>query len=364
MRILNVIGPINNLSYGNICCNLVDNLVKQGVKVCLKPIGGINYIDDHLVKSVKTSLENPQDEISSNLIIWHHNQLSQFKKENCLNIGFPIFEIDKFDENDVKNLNGMNNIFVTCNWYAKILKNYTDRPIDIVNLGVNEKLFNGKISKKKNYFNDERLTFINIGKWEIRKGHDVLPIILKKALNQFPVKTRLVLLTFNRFISNQDHLDWENYYNKELKGCGIEVIINRVKEHSQVAEIMAASDIGLFPSRAEGWNMGLHEMLSLGKTCLVNNFSAHTEYCTSQNSILIGDNGNLEIEDCFDGQWFFGKGSWVKYTDNLIDKWVEAVRRVVYEDFRIKQEIVVDSVKHLTWENSAKQIIKNIWQNF
>lgn len=357
MRTLNITGPINNLSYGNVCCNLVDNLVKQGIQVNLKPIGGINYIDDNLVNSVKIALSNKQDEKSPHIIIWHHGQLNKHKIEKTLNIGFPIFEVNSFTKEEISDFNSMDMIFVTCKWYQEILKQYYEKPIKIVNLGVNKEIFNNKISIK-----NDKLTFLNIGKWEIRKGHDILPKILSKALYKSPVETRIIMLAYNSFLSNDEHNAWCNFYKKNLIRCNTELIVNRVREHKQVSQIIQESDIGLFPSRAEGWNMGLHEMLTLGKTCLVSNFSAHTEYCTQDNSILIGDAEKSELEPCFDGQWFFGNSSWLKFDETLINKWVKAVQDVV-SGVRIKQENIIDSMKYLTWENSVRQIKKHLWQN-
>lgn len=358
MRTLNITGPINNLSYGNVCCNLVDNLVKQGIQVNLKPIGGINYIDDNLVNSVKIALSNKQDDKSPHIIIWHHGQLNKHKIEKTLNIGFPIFEVSNYTHEEIKDFNSIEKIFVTCDWYKKILQKYIDKEIKIINLGVNNNIFNYKNNIKTN-----KLTFLNIGKWEIRKGHDILPKILSKALYKSPVNTRIIMLAYNPFLSDEEHKKWETFYKKQLCNCNIEIIINRVKNHKQVAEIINQSDIGLFPSRAEGWNMGLHEMLTCGKTCIVSNFSAHTEYCNKDNSILIGNQENLELEDCFDGQWFFAQSHWLKFTDTMIDEWADSIKDVVFNQKRIKQEVVVDSVKHLTWENSTKEIIKYLWQN-
>lgn len=366
MRIVNISGPINNLSYGNICCNLTDSLVKQGIQVNLKPIGGISYIDDNLVDSVKKSLNNSQDEKTPHIIIWHAGQLSQFKKEKCLNYGFPVFELDRFSQNEIDDLNNIDEIITTCGWYKNILQKNVNKKINIINLGVDNSVFNpNRKIEDISFVNKERLTFLNIGKWEIRKGHLVLPKILSKTLKQFPVKfkSRLIMMAYNSFLSDYEHQKWESFYKKELKGFDIEIIINRVKSHSQVADIIQSSDIGLFPNLAEGWNMGLHEMLSMGKSCVVSNYSAHTEYCNNENSILIGNSDNIETEEAFDGQWFFGQGNWLKFTDTLINEFSTKLTNLIKNKSLIKQEIIVNSVKHLTWENSAKNIIKLLWQN-
>ena len=53
------------------------------------------------------------------------------------------------------------------------------------------------------------------------------------------------------------------------------------------------ADCGLFPARAEGWNLELLEMMACGKQVIATNYSAHTEFCTKENSILIESDENI-----------------------------------------------------------------------
>ena len=57
---------------------------------------------------------------------------------------------------------------------------------------------------------------------------------------------------------------------------------------------MAKTDCGVFPARAEGWNLELLEMMSCNKPVIATNYSAHTEFCDDKNCMLI-DIEDMEI---------------------------------------------------------------------
>ena len=50
---------------------------------------------------------------------------------------------------------------------------------------------------------------------------------------------------------------------------------------------MSQVDCGVFPSRAEGRNLELLEMMSAGKHVITTDYSAHTEFCTKDNAGLV-----------------------------------------------------------------------------
>ena len=64
---------------------------------------------------------------------------------------------------------------------------------------------------------------------------------------------------------------------------------------------MAQTDCGIFPSRAEGWNLELLEMLACIKSVITTHYSAHTEFCDDVNSDLVEIK---ETELAYDGKWF------------------------------------------------------------
>ncbi len=190
---------------------------------------------------------------------------------------------------------------------------------------------------------------MTIGKWETRKGHDVLHKIFKAA---FPKEQDVELWCFayNPFLSSEEKQRWENNYRVELG--------NRVKFFPRVnnlTQYIQMAHCGIFLSRAEGWNLGLLEMMAMGKYVITTNCSAHTEFCNNDNSNLVQID---ELEPAYDGKWFFNTGNWAKLGKNQIDQSIEYLRKaygLFYENKRVN-EAGIETGKQFTFENTSKVI--------
>jgi len=123
-----------------------------------------------------------------------------------------------------------------------------------------------------------------------------------------------------------------------------------------VYKVMAKVDCGIFPSRAEGWNLELLEMISCGKNVITTNYSAHTEFCSPENSFLV----NIEnTESAFDGKWFNGKiGNWASISKKEIDCFVEYMRHV--HSAKPTNSNGHETGKKFSWLNSARSILKYV----
>ena len=120
---------------------------------------------------------------------------------------------------------------------------------------------------------------------------------------------------------------------------------------------MAQTDCGVFPARAEGWNLELLEMMSCGKQVIATNYSAHTEFCNHNNCLLI-DTDN--VEPAQDGKWFFGQGNWAKIEQKQFHSLVEHMRMI--HDLKQSGKLNINSsgietAVKFSWENTAKEIV-------
>ena len=139
-------------------------------------------------------------------------------------------------------------------------------------------------------------------------------------------------------------------------------IIPRQPNQRDVYNIMNQSDCGVFPARAEGWNLELLEMMSCGKTVIATNYSAHTEFCNSDNSLLIDTN---DLEGAEDGVFFSGShGEWASFSESSKEQTIEHMRSV----HRLKNSdphglLNSDGIKtanQFTWQNSAQELINGL----
>jgi len=101
-------------------------------------------------------------------------------------------------------------------------------------------------------------------------------------------------------------------------------------------------------------------MMSCGKQIIATNYSAHTEFCTSSNSLLIDTNAK---EDAFDGKWFKGQGRWAKIEEEQITD-ISNSMRSVHEQKQSGKCLInkggIETAQKLSWENTANAIVSSL----
>ena len=346
---INVIAPINPLGYGVAGLNITKALSTL-TDVALWPIGQVQITskEDHdaILPLVNNTANFKHD--APCIKIWHQHDMAM-SVGNGERIGFPIFELDEFNEVEKHHLNSLDRIFVCSQWAKNVVINNIDISPEFVNvipLGVNTEIF-----KPVDASSSEKTIFFNCGKWEIRKGHDVLPSIFNSAFEEDD-NVELWMMTTNPFLSQEEDEKWKKMYTNTKLGKKIK-FIDRVETHEEVYNIMSKADCGIFPSRAEGWNLELLEMLACGKDVITTKYSAHTEFCNTDNAYLVDVD---EKEIAYDGKWFSGKcGSWGKLDECHLNIFAEKMKQV---HLKAKQQNTkgIKSANELSWQNSALAI--------
>jgi glycosyltransferase involved in cell wall biosynthesis len=349
---LNFTAPINELGYGVAGLNILKGLVRNGCNVSYWPIGqpSIHSQEDYDVYKMCTENSVMFNYEAPSLRLWHQHDMAQHIGSGK-RIGFPIFELDTFSELEKHNLDSLDNIIVCSKWAKSIIEKEVPNKkfrIGIAPLGVDTNIF----TPKQNPFPKQNKTiFLNIGKWEIRKGHDILIESFNKAFNEND-NVELWMMNHNPFLDEKQEKEWHSTYQDSKLGAKVK-IIPRVKTHMEVAAIMNIADVGVFPSRAEGWNLEALEMMALGKQVILTDYSAHTEFATDKNSKLI----NIEnTEPAYDGIWFRGQGEWAEIGEAQKEQLIEYMRECHKEKGKIN-EGGIETSKTFTWDNCAKSVM-------
>ena len=355
MQKLNMMCPINFTGYGITSYNIYKSL-RDNVDICLFPIGDAQIDSSENQTKIIEDI-NKQNYFDKNVTcfkIWHQFDLATRvgdKKYGAL----TFFEVDKLKQKEISMINNLDCVFVASNWGKNVLfDNNIKIPIYISPLGIDPLLFNNEINNLVQK-DKEKYIFLNIGKWEIRKGHDILVEVFNEAFtNQDNVE--LWMLNHNPFLSEEDNTAWHNLYKKSKLSEKIR-IISRINTHKDVAKLIALSDCGIFLSRAEGWNNEVPEFFALNKPVILTNYSAHTEYANSDNSYPI------HIDDLCpakDGKFFDGFGNWANIGDNQIEQTIEYMRYVYKNNIRTNPS-GLESVKNLTWKTTSQIIYSNLF---
>jgi len=355
---INIIAPINQLGYGVASLNIVKSLSSMA-NVALFPIGSPSDIKDEDVPFIKKALENAQlpDFKAPCIRVWHQHDMSQFVGKGQ-QIAFPFFELTKFSEREKHHLNNVDKIFVASQWAKNICLSELSQSEDniiVMPLGVDTDIF----KPASNVNQDKKTIFFNCGKWEKRKGHDILPIIFDEAFDADD-NVELWMMNHNPFLEARASEKWKNLYIDSKNGHKVR-FIDRAKTQEEVYNIMAKVDCGIFPSRAEGWNLELLEVMSCGKPVIATNYSAHTEFCNDENAHLIQID-NLEPAD--DGIWFNGSmGDWAKIEHKQISEFAKYMKHIY--DLKQNNQLQINTAgintsKKFSWDSLAKRITSNV----
>jgi glycosyltransferase involved in cell wall biosynthesis len=342
---LNLIGPINQLGYGVACLNTLKALQKEGVNVSFFPIGQPQVVTQEDAEAVKRGMESAKlfDPNAPCIRMWHQHDMAQFAGRGK-HIGFPIFELDTFNKLEKHHLNSCDELMVCSQWAKGITEAVVDCDVNIVPLGVDMNIFKPAPART-----DNKIIFFNCGKWEVRKGHDILIEAFRKVAKEYD-NVELWMMCTNPFNSPEEENRWRQLYNHpQVK------LIPRAETQVEVYNIMSQVSCGVFPSRGEGWNLELLEMMAVGKHVIATNYSAHTEFCTEENCGLVPIS---DTEPAFDGKWFFGQGNWAAINAFEIKSLVQNMKNIASKGNVEVNEVGIRTAKTFSWQNTAREIIK------
>lgn len=356
---LNLTAPINVLGYGVTGLNVLKGLVRNGCTVSYWPIGSPSVTNQEDAQLVRQCVDESKffDFNAPSIRIWHQNDMASHVGKGK-RIGFPIFELNKFSELEKHHLSSLDEVIVCSHWAKDIVEEQIpslQSKVHVAPLGVDRYIF---ADKQKS--NGNKTIFLNIGKWEVRKGHDILGEAFNKAFTK-DSDVELWMMNDNPFLQEEHQKEWHNLYLNTPLADKIK-IIPRVNTHEEVAEVMSRCDVGVFPSRAEGWNLEALEMMSMGKYVILTDYSAHTEFATHINAKLIQID---KTESAHDGIWFNGQGEWASFGESQMEQLVDSMRNLHEckqgdlkngRDNRNERGII--TAKQFSWENCAKKVME------
>ncbi len=371
MRNLNLFGPVTDRTgYGVFVLNLARELNKL-FTLTLTPRSQVqdpNIIRDPVLHECMERARDRFDYTAPGINIWHAHNMQQFYSGE--RIGFPIFEGDLIKEDAALHLMSLDRIAVTSKWAADVIKCNLDWPDDklaIINGGVDPLVFNDQdpVSIPAiDQFTGRKA--INVGKWEIRKGHEEIIrylSVLRPSLTFFGMwdnvfwpgwRDKCVELLYETGWSPVDHTKavWKTGTDTYL------VLLGWVNSHPQYAEILKKMDFAVFPYRAEGWCLPLHECMACGLPVVATNYSAPTEFLTEECGYLL-NNGTME--PIYDQVHFpdGGHGEWMVPDQ---DELTAGIDHLMNDETYAAQagRNAMKQAHKFTWEAAAKKLAEQL----
>lgn len=343
---INLVAPINNVSYGIVSLAILKELIKQGYVVSLFPIGpiGLENVEDK--QFVQLGLENAKffNPDAPSVRIWHQFDHSLFPGRGK-RFAFPIFELNKFNDHEKHHLTNVDEILVPSAWAKEVISsNGIKNPTHVVPLAVDTSVFHPLLEKKY-----KSTIFLNIGKWESRKGHDILLEAFCKAFGPDD-NVELWLMTENPFIGSKNE-EWKNKYLQSSMGHRVRFFPHLPGQNNMAKEINQA-DCGVFPTKAEGWCLPALEMMACGKEVIITNYSGQTEFCSTARLVDI-----TGMETANDGVWFDGRGEWSVPNVVTLIKHMQDVHQLKQSGKLQLNVANLEQASKFTWENTVKKLV-------
>lgn len=352
---INFYSAIGYTGYGMAGINFL-RCLSDNHDVALFPIGQLHpeSQDDSAVCMKAFEKQESYDIDAPCLKIWHQFDLaSRIGKGKFF--AFPFFELTLLTKKEIHHLNNVDEIIVTCDWAKTVLEqNGVNKKINIVPLGVNTKIFDHtmKSSLKQN----DKFIFMNIGKWEVRKGHDLLIHWFNDIFTEKDDVELWIEASSSEYAFSQQELDkWHKLYS-DCKLSSKVKIFPRLNTQAEIAQLMSYADCAIFPTRAEGWNLELLEMMAMNKPVITTNYSAHTAFCNKDNAMLVDID---ELETANDNKYFHGFGKWAKIGEKQAQQFKDYMLHT-YKNRINTNEAGLKTATQLSWENATSTLVECI----
>ena len=331
MKKLNFEGPINSLSLGNVTINFLRELKERDIDISLFPMGdkGDFSAYDKIPKEFQQWVSNSAsvrlknlDKDTPTLKVWHINGSEKSLPNQFL---YTFYELDSPTEEEVNIVNLQKHVFFSSSEAAEAFKQKGCSNISHVPLGFDTDFH----ETKKEYLKDT-IHFGLVGKFERRKNTQAIIQLWTQKFGNNP-KYQLSCLVKNPFLNEEQ---MAQAISNSLSGQSWSNVnfLPHLKTNSEVNDFMNSIDIDLSGlSNGEGWNLPSFNATALGKWSLVSNCSAHKDWATKENCILVEPVGK---QPCYDNFFFkegmpFNQGEYFKLNaDNIEKGFEEALEKV------------------------------------
>jgi hypothetical protein len=362
MKKLNFEAPINNLSLGNVSVNFLRVLKEKDLQLNLYPIGDKGEFEayDKIGDDFKTWISNAASSRLKNLTkdtpslkIWHINGSERVLPNQYL---YTFYEVDSPTQEEINIVNLQKHVFFSSSEAAEAFKNKGCNNVSYIPLGFDPDFH----VTEKEYLKDT-IHFGLIGKFERRKNTQAIIQLWTQKFGNNP-KYQLSCLVHNPFL-NQEQMNQAIHSSLSGQNFSNVNFLPHLKTNSEVNDLINSIDIDLSGlSNGEGWNLPSFNATALGKWSVVSNCSAHKDWATEENSILVNPVGK---QPCYDNYFFkegmpFNQGEYYKLNgDNILsafDKAVEKAGQLNTEGTKLRDKFTysktVDAILDYIYSNS------------
>lgn len=205
-------------------------------------------------------------------------------------VGYAFFETDELTPKQVENARSFDILVAGSTWNRDVLSEHGVKSVAIAQ-GVNTELFRPEVVER-----DARFTIFSAGKWEHRKGQDLV-LRAVKVLQDRHADIDLVSLWYNPWTKHDG--------GAEARAVGVRMLTLPPRMEHDIPACMHATDIGLFPNRCEGGtNLFLMDYLACGKPVIANNSTGQSDVLEPSYALMASGTDDEVVEAMVSGVEF------------------------------------------------------------
>tara|TARA_R100000008_G_scaffold85885_2_gene77002 strand:+ start:559 stop:1803 length:1245 start_codon:yes stop_codon:yes gene_type:complete len=302
--------PINVVSFGQVSIALLREIKSRVPDSLIKlfPISSTDLSSQaenpDFSKWIKDSLEfAPDNHNRSNPLIrlWHlydvERTLSSFSFDQRL---ITFHELDELTKREINIANNLDKIYLTSEYSVDVFREHGIKHAHYLPLGFDH---HNHFRTDKKYFDDDRITFNLVGKFEKRKNHKE---VIQAWLKRFGNDNRYFLQCsiHNTFLKPEEN---SQIFASILGGQRFSNIqfLTFMDTNAKYNDFLNSGDIVIGGSGGEGWGLPEFHSVGLGKHAVITDGTGYKSWATDENSCLIKPGKKEEIYD----NVFFHKGA-------------------------------------------------------
>lgn len=309
------VGPIHDESgYGEACRNYIAALASTGFPVTSRAISFGEPAADHGLPGRRAmSTLNLGHSTAINLVYAPPCNFGDHKDPNAYNIGMFVWEMNGLPGEWVSACNQMDEIWVPCEWNAKVCRQSGVRvPVHVFGHTVAIEEYENINPLYIPNIDPSWYKFYSIFQWSPRKNpYGLIKSYLMAFTSNDPVI--LILKTYGQNYSKQE----EQKVKTEIDGIRREVggsqpkilLITRLLSKVQVLGLHKLGDCFYLPHRAEGWGLPHFEACMSGKPVITTNYGGNLEFTKPDHSYLVGSK-QIPVRGMEWFKWFTPDMTW------------------------------------------------------
>jgi len=252
----------------------------------------------------------------------------------------------------------------TKSWKDELKSNGITRPMDVMNHGIDKmiRLIPKELARQTLGLPKDVFLFTSLNKNISRKRLDILIMAFVKLIIRFPIKQLFLLVVAD--IGKRGGFPLFDIFAREIKlaGSSIDQFGNRLLITSKdtcykdedINILYNCGDVGVSCAEGEGFGLCTFEQMSLGIPQIVPNINGYTEYCNSDNSLMIKPSSRYYIPLLHN---ITGEATMVDPED--VSKAME--KYAFDENLRnLHGKLSKEKIKEYTWDKCSAILIKRL----